>query len=302
MTDTSSDMAVPDAVNGQTEGFGAILKKEREAQGISLGDMATFSRLSVNQLRALENEDIDQLPMPVYTRAFIRDVAKQLSIDPEPLVEDYVSRFGRTDAGQIPSKDPAGEVVISRRHEHRGLKVSGVALIAAILVLGGWGVYSGLLSSKTETAEPEATVTAEVQPSDTVTESVSAEVVPQNNEAGQTVEIPSSSTVTQTAEPTDVSAVLPKENEQAATVEPVVAMTEHQIVMKARRDVWIQIRSAEGKNLLAKIVKAGTILEMPVPLDCHFTIGNSEALEMMVDGEPRPLEANSRGIAKFILK
>ncbi|EJX01238.1 hypothetical protein EVA_10657 [gut metagenome] len=57
-----------------------------------------------------------------------------------------------------------------------------------------------------------------------------------------------------------------------------------------------------AKNLMARTVKAGTTLEMAVPLDCYFTIGNSSAMEILVDGKPYPLEANARGIAKFILK
>ena len=68
------------AEKARAKGFGEELRAAREAQGISLGDMAVRSRLSVAQLRALENEEVEKLPEPVYVRAFIRGCAQSLGL------------------------------------------------------------------------------------------------------------------------------------------------------------------------------------------------------------------------------
>ena len=70
------------------QGFGAMLRAAREAQGISLGDMAVRSRLSVAQVRALEEEDVAALPEPVYVRAFIRGCAHSLGLDPQATLRE----------------------------------------------------------------------------------------------------------------------------------------------------------------------------------------------------------------------
>ena len=109
------------------QGFGAMLRAAREAQGISLGDMAVRSRLSVAQVRALEEEDVAALPEPVYVRAFIRGCAHSLGLDPQALSEDYMNRYGRrggaAEHGQIPLTDPSREEVINSTPRHRGLKI-----------------------------------------------------------------------------------------------------------------------------------------------------------------------------------
>ena len=96
MADQQTEMNEPTLQSAPTEGFGAVLKRTREAQGLSLGDMAARSRLSVQQLRAIEDERMDELPEPVYVRAFLRGIAQSLEIDPTPLLADYAARFGST--------------------------------------------------------------------------------------------------------------------------------------------------------------------------------------------------------------
>ena len=338
MTEASSDTVQPDTATAVHEGFGSVLKREREAQGISLGDMATLSRLSVDQVRALESEDVEKLPVPVYTRAFIRDVAKQLGIDHAPLVDDYVARFGEADEGQIPPEDPSAEVVISHHHENRGIKISGIGLIVALVAIGGWGVYTELLApEKNETLKTEAVVTA---PADTQTNAV--EALPKTVEAEVGVPSalhPTSAKSTQ-SEPEEVlpapdvkaekpvvetekpekaveeivkpveavqkaEAPVKKAEEPAAEVsEPAKPLSDEQhLVMKVNSDVWIHIRSIRGKNLVARTVNAGTTIDMLIPRGSHFTIGKTSAVEMSVDGEPYSFEQKGkRGIAKFILK
>ena len=94
------------------QGFGAMLRAAREAQGISLGDMAVRSRLSVAQVRALEEEDVSALPEPVYVRAFIRGCAHSLGLDPQALAEDYMNRPVRRCGRARP--DPASRPVKRR--------------------------------------------------------------------------------------------------------------------------------------------------------------------------------------------
>ena len=71
MAQETSDMNEPVLHPAPAEGFGAALKRAREALGISIGDMAARSRLSVQQVRALESERTAELPEPVCVLSLI---------------------------------------------------------------------------------------------------------------------------------------------------------------------------------------------------------------------------------------
>ena len=144
MAQETSDMNEPVLHPAPAEGFGAALKRAREAQGISIGDMAARSRLSVQQVRALESERTAELPEPVYVRAFIRGVASVLGLEPDPLVADYTARYGAASVGVLPDHDPAKETVVRASGRRTGLKAAVVAIAAVLVCAAGWYAWSSM--------------------------------------------------------------------------------------------------------------------------------------------------------------
>ena len=65
---------------------GAALLQERRRQGLSLGDISRQLKLSVRQVEALERDDYSAYKGPVFIHGFIRNYAKLLGLDPEPLI------------------------------------------------------------------------------------------------------------------------------------------------------------------------------------------------------------------------
>ncbi len=155
MADQQTEMNEPILQSAPTEGFGAVLKRAREAQGISLGDMAARSRLSVQQLRAIEEERMNELPEPVYVRAFIRGIAQVLDVDYEPLIADYAQRFGSAEVGVLPDHDPTTEIVVHSRQRRIGLNLG---LVALVLVALGAGVWAYLNDEPNQPVPPVDTV------------------------------------------------------------------------------------------------------------------------------------------------
>src|SRR5258705_13667027 len=77
------------ATNGQSSvpgGAGAALLMERRRQGLSLGDISRQLKLSVRQVEALERDDYSAYKGPVFIHGVIRNYAKLLGLDPEPLI------------------------------------------------------------------------------------------------------------------------------------------------------------------------------------------------------------------------
>ena len=69
--------------------LGNFLKGEREKQGLSQDQVAQITRLRQNFLSALENEDLDNLPPPVFVKGFIRSYAQAVGFDAKKAIDLY---------------------------------------------------------------------------------------------------------------------------------------------------------------------------------------------------------------------
>jgi cytoskeleton protein RodZ len=72
---------------------GATLRRARTRKGLTLEQLARATKISVPALDALENNDFDRLPATIYTRGFLRVYAREVGLDPEETVDDYLEQF-----------------------------------------------------------------------------------------------------------------------------------------------------------------------------------------------------------------
>ena len=70
--------------------IGDTLREARERRGLTIEQAAQETRISPRFLEALEAEEFDALPAPVYVRGFLRSYANYLRIDPQPLLDQLV--------------------------------------------------------------------------------------------------------------------------------------------------------------------------------------------------------------------
>ncbi len=71
------------------ESIGATLRAEREKRGLSLEDAHEHTRITVQNISALEEDRFDAFPNKVYARAFLRDYANFLGLDSAQLLTEY---------------------------------------------------------------------------------------------------------------------------------------------------------------------------------------------------------------------
>ncbi len=69
------------------EGPGAALQAAREARDLSIPQVADRLKLSSAAVSALEANDWDRLPAPVFVRGYIRTYARLMALDDEELLE-----------------------------------------------------------------------------------------------------------------------------------------------------------------------------------------------------------------------
>lgn len=319
----------------EVKGFGAMLREARESLGISIGDVSSRTRLSVDQIRAIEEEDLERLPEPVYVRAFLRAYAKAIGIDYEPVVNDYVTRCGGGGV-RIPEHAPEEafrEVAYYDTPRPSRWKFVGLLALIVVVTLGIWGVYSGTFArlmeaDGTEAAKvengvsevapnvapaPEAPkTTAPVEVADaSKPEASAAQTLASAPEAEQTAPqtplpaAPAEESVSVSAAPAQPAA--PVEVPAAAvetaaqTAETVPAET-YAAEFHTSASCWVHVIAPDGQNLIAREMKPGETQSVALPAGTRVTVGNPPALILTLDGHPYDLGGvTQRGVARFVI-
>jgi cytoskeleton protein RodZ len=99
--------------------LGSLLTRAREARGLTLEDAERDTRISRRYLAALEAEQFDIIPAPVYARGFLRSYSQYLGLDPQEMLAMFPREdedpYGREPEPARPSMDrPISPVSASR--------------------------------------------------------------------------------------------------------------------------------------------------------------------------------------------
>jgi hypothetical protein len=111
--------------------IGSSLREARSRQGLELEDLEERTKIRRKYLRALEDEQFEQLPGHSYVKGFLRSYADALDLDGQLYVDEYSTRFVGGEEEPAPSvRRPIGH---SRRRRERG---QSRVLIATLLLIG----------------------------------------------------------------------------------------------------------------------------------------------------------------------
>jgi len=113
--------------------FGEQLKREREMRGVTLDEIAAATRIAPRFLRAIEDEQWDQLPGGVFNRGFVRAMAHYLGLDEESIVAEYGLVAGVRPSVPVWTGSPPAVAP-----SQPWLAWFLAALMAIALLFGGW--------------------------------------------------------------------------------------------------------------------------------------------------------------------
>lgn len=100
---------------------GSLIRRARKERDISLDEIAAITRISRTTLGHLERDEFEELPAEVFVRGFLRNVSRELSLDPEITVRSYEKYTGRV-------RRPA---VTSMSVDRHGTEASAPKLVSA---------------------------------------------------------------------------------------------------------------------------------------------------------------------------
>ncbi|MEH6940433.1 helix-turn-helix domain-containing protein [Bacillus sp. JJ722] len=84
--------------------LGNSLKAAREANGLSLDDLQHLTKIQKRYLIGIEQGNYDMMPGKFYVRAFIKQYAEAVGLDPEEIFEQYKNEVPTTREEEVPEQ------------------------------------------------------------------------------------------------------------------------------------------------------------------------------------------------------
>ena len=287
--------------------IGALLRAARESQSLSVEKISSQLHLSEKQIQALEQDDFQSFGSAMLTRGFIKNYARLLSLDPEPLLEAHRKNSPQD---QIQSISYQSEPIVSKKAPN--LKKSRVLLFGVmfILTLLGFMAYK-MINHKTAEGEGDAVSAKQAQEAE-ANVAVNSELMPGAAlPAAERTAALDGTTVTEVPLPADPEVTKPQlqKNEVNKAAEKAVDQTPEAKTETTKSESlnanlaraklvltgssWISVQDKTGKTVFSKLAKAGTdeFVEGVPPLKFH--IGNVSATQIIFNGQPVDLTANT---------
>ncbi|MCW2973443.1 MAG: hypothetical protein JWN72_1716 [Thermoleophilia bacterium] len=150
--------------------LGNNLREARQHRRIDLVIAEQDTKIRSKYLAALETEDFDVLPGPVFVRGFLRTYSRYLGLEPELFIQEYNARFGRFEEVDDHQHSPVlGRPGLAQAREQRGRRTMRVVAIVTVVIIAGLA-WLGLRQPDRSTArDAEVTSTGTARNSERTT-------------------------------------------------------------------------------------------------------------------------------------
>ncbi len=120
--------------------LGNNLREARQRRRIDLVIAEQDTKIRSKYLAALETEDFDVLPGPVFVRGFLRTYSRYLGLDAQLFIDEYNARFGRFEEIEDHASPVLGRPGLVQERDQRGRRtMRGMAIISLVaLALLAW--------------------------------------------------------------------------------------------------------------------------------------------------------------------
>lgn len=139
---------------------GSRLRDARETRGMSLEDLAQITKISRAHLEAIENDNFQVLPAPVFARGFVRSYGAAVGLEPNELVRGLPSSLDVVESRTTRRRSDNLSLLATNRQRAEGLVGRSsqmlLVLVAAAMFLTAWWMMGQNNSNQTDgTAAPK---------------------------------------------------------------------------------------------------------------------------------------------------
>jgi len=120
---------------GLIDGPGTILRRAREDKGLDVEAIAAMLHLSELKVKAIEADDFDSLPEPVFIRGYLKNYARLLEEPVDPVLDAY-AKFGyESEAPKQVLVESDSKVEVNGSGDHDLVRIISIVVMVAIVAI-----------------------------------------------------------------------------------------------------------------------------------------------------------------------
>ncbi len=281
------------AVKDEDTTLGQRLRRARQNLEWSREDMAQKLRLPVARIHDIENDRFDTLGATVYARSYLLRFAKLVDV-PELVVRRQFADNEEPTAVSRGSLDiPPSRRVQRVSHLAKYAVLTAVIMVPALMSVFNRSTPVPVQVRSLETSELSPSQALPAPSTTTQNDAFAASFEPETT-------TPATSDVTPAAAPKPAAGgaetfrvpAAPPASTLAASMAPMMqsrpglAAGEHEVVLSAREDSWMELIEVGGRRIDQGLLRAGESRRYVTRVPIRVRIGNSGGVELQADGSP----------------
>ncbi len=290
---------------------GAALLKERRRQGLSLGDVSRQLKLSVRQVEALERDDHSAYKGPVFIHGFIRNYAKLLGLDPEPLIRATDAMLNPPPIVAPVVREPEQVRSVGAQKKKMSLWPAAVAVvvvgIAMSIYIGGRRAPDAARNAPTVAgrdtpatkalAEPKASVEAKSK-ADPKAEEIATKPAAKSDKKPEAR--PEPKTETKAESP---GRRVPVESGGAQAAQGAETGARTTVRMIFEQDSWVEIKDRSGNTIFGQLNPAGSRRSVSGEPPLSVVVGHAAGVRLFQGDKSIDLAPHTRvDVARLTLE
>jgi cytoskeleton protein RodZ len=254
--------------------FGPRLAHARETLSLSVNDIAARLRLSPKQVMAIESENLEALPGPAFLRGFVRNYAKEVRLDPVPLIDALNRMLEPATTVELPAQERSPLIHAAERERFSRAFVI-TAAVGALLIFAAVGWFSNSRSrpDTSRVGSQGATALVATLNAPALTASAAAAKAPEQPEASSSV------AGLNTAPPRPAAGNEAPAPVSSAAIEPTA------LHLSFREISWVEVTQEDGTVLMSQNNPAGTEQVVRGKPPYRVVIGNASTVSLAYGGK-----------------
>lgn len=269
--------------------LGNRLKQAREEKNISLDDLQELTKIQKRYLLGIEEGNYSMIPGKFYVRAFIKQYAEAVNLDPEMIFEEYKNEVPSTYSDDLPEQ-------LSRVKTHKQLpktaskffdllpKLIIVAIVFMIAI-----VFWVWKQNATETDQVEDSP-QNTENENEYSKSIENTTSSNKGEAAAEEDVKEDPTVEEKTEPEEekpAQTIAVKEVKGTTSTYELTGADKFQLEIIAKDRTWVSVKNGKGKSFFGAEIPKGEskVSDLTAETEVIVRVGNIPGTDLKINGE-----------------
>jgi cytoskeletal protein RodZ len=275
--------------------LGARLKEARESKGYSLENLQEITKIQKRYLIGIEEGNYEMMPGKFYVRAFIKQYAEAVGLEPEELFDEYKNEIPVTHNEDLPEK--LSRVQTRKTAPQSSSKILDFLpmLLVALFVIGAlvvaWIFLQDKLSNNDDMTSQSENNQHQVEEDVNQIVEDTTEGISENSDDNSGKE--KEEELEKEEEPEEIVEETPKQTINAVNTLGIKTTYElknaesFNIEIEASGDTWIEIYNSKDVALFKGLLTAGQkqVTDLQQDPQAYIVVGDSTKTTIKVNGE-----------------